>query len=148
MATTQPSPGAGGAGVEWRLTDAGRQLDANRVRLRPGAAIGEHLEPDLDVLVCVLAGGGRLVVDGEPRQLAPGGLVFLPRGTSRAVTAGPDGLAYLTVHRRRPGMAIGRAEPEGGEAACLLHRVCVECDRLAGEPDARYCARCGAELPS
>lgn len=42
----------------------------------------------------------------------------------------------------------GRApEPEGGEPACLLNRVCVECGRFAEERGARYCAGCGAELP-
>ncbi|GAA1900076.1 hypothetical protein GCM10009716_07400 [Streptomyces sodiiphilus] len=38
-------------------------------------------------------------------------------------------------------------EPEGGEAACLLHRVCPECGRLADDPRARECARCGRGLP-
>jgi hypothetical protein len=35
-------------------------------------------------------------------------VVWLPHGSTRGVTAGADGLAYLTVHRRRPGMQIRR----------------------------------------
>ncbi|MEU0685491.1 hypothetical protein [Streptomyces uncialis] len=36
----------------------------------------------------------------------------------------------------------------GGEPACLLHRVCEECGRLAPGRDDRRCARCGGPLPS
>ncbi|MFT2020017.1 hypothetical protein ACMA1D_29900 [Streptomyces sp. 796.1] len=87
----------------------------------------------------------------EGQLVGPGDLVWLPRGSRRAVAAGPDGLVYLTVHRRRPGLTIGAPAPverEGGDAACLLHRVCAECGRLAPETDARYCSRCGTALPN
>ncbi|MFE4537148.1 hypothetical protein ACFRKB_19040 [Streptomyces scopuliridis] len=41
-------------GALWRLAEAGRQLDATVVRLPPGAAaVEEHAEPDLDVLLLV-----------------------------------------------------------------------------------------------
>ncbi|MBB5939684.1 zinc ribbon domain-containing protein [Streptomyces zagrosensis] len=101
---------------------------------------------------------GSGVLDGERGQsLRPGAVVWLPHGARRAVSAGPTGLTYLTVHRRRPGLTIGSpapaalpapvaAEREGGEAACLLHRVCPACGRLAPETDARYCGRCGTAL--
>ncbi|MFJ4771885.1 hypothetical protein ACIP88_22705 [Streptomyces uncialis] len=36
----------------------------------------------------------------------------------------------------------------GGEPACLLHRVCEECGRLAPGREDRRCARCGGPLPS
>lgn len=74
------------AGALWRLAEPGRQLDANVVRIPPGQEVGTHREPDLDVLLLVLAGHGTL-------------------------TAGPEGLTYLTVHRRRPGMRIQRRDP-------------------------------------
>jgi hypothetical protein len=59
-------------------------------------------------------------------------------------------LAYLTVHQRRAGLAIGNltATAEGGEGPCLLDRVCPECGRLAAEASARYCSRCGEALPA
>jgi hypothetical protein len=119
------------------------------VRLAAGAGVAEHVEPDLDVLLYVADGAGRLVADGRPQELAPGALLWLPRGTRRSLTAGPDGLAYMSVHRRRPGMTIrsARPEPAGGEPACLLNRLCPECDRPATESDARFCTRCGTELP-
>ncbi|MEO3751639.1 hypothetical protein [Streptomyces sp. B6B3] len=133
--------------ILWRLTAERRQLDANLVRLGPGDRVAEHAEADLDVLLYVADGDGVLDLAGRSQGLRPGGVVWLPRGARRALAAGPDGLVYVTAHRRRPGMTIGRAEPEGGEPACLLHRVCDECGRLAGESDARYCSRCGTALP-
>ncbi|GHJ39187.1 hypothetical protein [Streptomyces sp. TS71-3] len=153
-------------GALWRLAAEGRQLDANLVRLAAGTSVPEHVEPDLDVLVCVVAGGGALRTDAGEQELRPGFVAWLPHGTRRAVRAGAADLAYVTVHRRRPGLTIGtrddaaRTAPptpraprdtvvtEGGEPACLLHRVCPECGRLAQESDARYCARCGEPLPA
>ncbi|KUL38820.1 hypothetical protein ADL22_16235 [Streptomyces sp. NRRL F-4489] len=98
------------AGALWRLAESGRQLDANLVRLPPGGRIDTHREPDLDVLLYVVAGGGTAESAGERQPLAEGSLVWLPRGSTRSLNAGGDGMAYLTVHRRRPGMQIrGRA---------------------------------------
>ncbi|MFE1578002.1 cupin domain-containing protein [Streptomyces fradiae] len=151
-------------GALWRLAEPDRQLDANVVRLAPGAEVAVHVEPDLDVLVFVVSGQGRLETgDGAgTRVLEAGCVVWLPRGARRGLAAGPHGLDYLTVHRRRPGMTIGRApgaerepdarpagvEPSGGEPVCLLDRVCPECGRLAPEgAEVRFCARCGTALP-
>ena len=99
------------AGVLWKLAESGRQLDANLVRLTPGRHIAAHAEPDLDVLVLVVSGAGILHAgtDGEERHLTSGALLWLPHGSTRGITAGDKGLAYVTVHRRRPGMRIGRA---------------------------------------
>ncbi|MFR9729120.1 hypothetical protein ACL03H_07820 [Saccharopolyspora sp. MS10] len=91
------------AGVRWKLAEPGRQLDANVVHLPPHEGVGRHAEPDLDVLLLVLSGGGE--VAGGP--VAAGALVWLPRGSSRDLVAGAEGLSYLTVHGRRPGMSIG-----------------------------------------
>ncbi|WP_217254910.1 hypothetical protein [Streptomyces sp. AC602_WCS936] len=107
------------AGALWRLAEPGRQLDANVVRVPAGGRVGTHTEPDLDVLLLVLDGAAALVcADGE-RPLRTGALTWLPHGSARGVAAGPDGVTYLTVHRRRPGMRIqppdaaGRLRPGG-----------------------------------
>jgi quercetin dioxygenase-like cupin family protein len=196
------------SGALWRLAGDGRQLDANVVRLAAGTRVAVHVEPDLDVLLYVVDGTGRLdtAEGGEPVEA--GCLVWLPHGARRGMAAGPEGLAYLTVHRRRPGLSIGTAsaragtadagtartgtaaagtaragavppggavpaadavpetggaprtaparavpetggEREGGEAACLLDRVCPECGRLApAESGVRFCGRCGSRLPA
>ncbi|WP_406110220.1 hypothetical protein [Kitasatospora purpeofusca] len=98
--------GADTTGALWRLTGTERQLDANVVRLRPGASVAAHVEPDLDVLVLGLAGRGSLRCAGVEHALEPGALRLLPRGAERAVAAGAEGVVYLTVHRRRPGLAV------------------------------------------
>ncbi|MGW2570490.1 cupin domain-containing protein [Streptomyces sp. NPDC001537] len=102
---------SGDTAVLWKLAESGRQLDANVVRLTPGRRIAPHAEPDLDVLVLVVAGDGVLGAgpQDEPQALNTGTLLWLPHGSTRSITAGDDGLAYLTVHRRRPGLQIGQA---------------------------------------
>lgn len=138
-------------GVLWKLAAEGRQLDANVVRLAPGAEVGTHREPDLDVLLYVVNGSGRLHTPDGPSPLEAGSVLWLPRGSTRSLSAGAHGLDYVTVHRRRPGMTIRPATPPArptGEPPRLLDRVCPRCGRLApGLPETLYCARCGCRLP-
>ncbi|OEV10007.1 hypothetical protein [Streptomyces nanshensis] len=99
------------SGALWKLAESGRQLDANVVHLEPHRQVDTHAEPDLDVLLLVLDGSGTLGTGQGPQELAAGRLLWLPRGSSRSLTAGAEGLRYLTVHRRRPGLQIrGRAD--------------------------------------
>ncbi|TVZ07476.1 hypothetical protein EAS64_06025 [Trebonia kvetii] len=93
-------------GALWKLAEPGRQLDANLVHLPPGQHVVTHAEPDLDVLLLVVAGDGILGTTGHALQLAKGTILWLPHGSSRSLAAGDDGLSYLTVHGRRPGMRI------------------------------------------
>jgi len=98
-----------GDGVQWSL-EASTDLNANLVWLDPGHAVGEHVNDAVDVLVVVLEGCGRVVVDGAPHEVAAHVVVHVPAGTSRRIEADGDGLRYLTVHRRRGPLAIrGRA---------------------------------------
>lgn len=108
LARAVPAP----AGALWKLDAPGRQLDANLVHLPPGETVGSHREPDLDVLLLVVAGSGTLGTPDSTEPLAEGALVWLPHGSTRRVGAGADGLSYLTVHRRRPGMSVGRRDPQ------------------------------------
>ncbi len=94
------------AGARWTLAEPGRQLDANVIHLPPEQRIDTHTESDLDVLLVVVAGGGTVGTPDGPRQVGDSDLVWLPRGSTRDITAGRDGLSYLTVHRRRPGLQI------------------------------------------
>lgn len=127
-------------------------MDANLVRLPPDAEVGEHQEDVLDVLLVVIAGSGRVATGTEVLELAPTTVLWLPRTSRRALVAGPDGLAYLTVHRRRPGLTIkpsveGPAAYEGGEGPCMLDRVCPDCGRLSADPVPVFCSRCGERFP-
>lgn len=134
-------------GALWSLAVRRRQLDANLIRLPANAGVAAHVESDLDVLLFVVEGSGSLTTPAGQQRLTRGVVAWLAHGTERALAAEGEGLVYLTVHRRRPGLAVGRASAsEGGEAACLLHQVCPACGRLATERTARYCVQCGAEL--
>lgn len=97
----------GEGGVVWKLPHDG-DLDGNLVRLAAGGRIDEHVNAEVDVLMIVRAGTGELTVDGERHVLTPTTLALVPRGTSRSIAAGDAGLAYLSIHRRREGLRVGR----------------------------------------
>jgi hypothetical protein len=46
------------------------------------------------------------VVDGEPHALDQGDALILGKGQARALSAGPDGVRYLSIHRRRGPLQI------------------------------------------
>ena len=96
----------GAAGAVWKLQLHERDLDSNIIRLAPDGRIDAHEGPDLDVLIHVLSGSGRLSMELGSLELAAGSLVWLPRRSRREFTAGPDGLSYLTVHQRRQALTL------------------------------------------
>jgi quercetin dioxygenase-like cupin family protein len=102
------------SGALWKLAESGRQLDANLVHLPAGRGVHTHTEPELDVLLLVVAGAGTLETPEGAKALAQGSLVWLPCGSVRSITAHSEGLSYLTVHRRRPGMQIRSRPPWDG----------------------------------
>lgn len=109
-------------GAQWKLAEPGRQLDANFIHLPPGERIKTHTEPDLDVLLVVVGGEGTVGFGtaDEPQHVAEGVLLWLPRGSTRSITAGNGGIQYLTVHQRRPGMQI-RRRPDPPAKPTLPH---------------------------
>ncbi|MFG1621803.1 hypothetical protein [Kribbella sp. NPDC049227] len=94
------------SGARWTLAEPGRQLDANLIHLPAGQRVDTHTEPDLDVVLVVVAGGGTVGTPDGDQALADGNVVWLPHGSTRNITAGNSGLSYLTIHRRRPGLQI------------------------------------------
>lgn len=97
---------ADAAGALWRLQEAHRDLDANLVQLPAGTSVEAHAGPEVDVLMSVVHGTGRLVTDESTHELRPGALVWLPKRSRREIKAGADGLRYLTVHPRRAGITV------------------------------------------
>lgn len=93
-------------GSIWRLEPGARGLDSNIIALPPNAEIAEHIGPDLDVLILVLAGAGELHTELTTIPLEYGALVWLPSRAQRRFIAGPEGLRYLTVHQRKPTLNI------------------------------------------
>lgn len=104
----------GRSGVVWSLPH-GVDLDANLVHLDPAGTIGSHVNDEVDVLISVVAGRGELVVDDETVELRGDVLAMIPKGSSRQVRAGADGITYLSIHSRRGPLAIG-ANPKAGPA--------------------------------
>jgi uncharacterized protein (DUF2249 family) len=102
LATSDPDA----TGAVWKLQMRERDLDSNIIRLPPGGTIEAHTGPDLDVLIHILLGTGQLGTETGSLPLAPGSLLWLPRRSRRQFTAGPDGLAYLTVHQRREALTL------------------------------------------
>lgn len=99
-------------GAVWKLEARERDLDSNIIALPPGGTIDAHTGPDLDVLVHVLAGTGRLATELGEVELAAGVLVWMPRRSQRQFTAGDSGLRYLTVHQRRQSLLLGTSGSE------------------------------------
>jgi uncharacterized protein (DUF2249 family) len=102
---------ADATGAIWKLTMRERDLDSNVIALAPGATIGAHDGPDVDVLIYVLAGSGQLGTELGVLELEGGALCWLPRRSRRAFAAGRDGLRYLTVHQRRQALTLLTTAP-------------------------------------
>lgn len=88
-------------GAVWKLQIRERDLDSNLIALPPDGGIGAHNGADVDVLIHVLSGDGRLIVEQGQIELRPGSVLWLPKFSRREFKAGPQGLRYLTVHRHR-----------------------------------------------
>lgn len=98
-------------GSVWQLEPGARDLDSNIIVLPPHDEIGQHVGPDLDVLILVLHGSGKLETELDTISLQPGSLLWLPRKSQRRFIAGPDGLQYFTVHQRKPTFGITTGSP-------------------------------------
>lgn len=101
-------------GAIWSLPHGG-DLDANLVRLKPRSEIGAHVNDEVDVLIIVQAGSGELVVNNQRQHLGPDHLALIPQGSQRLIAAGSEGITYLSIHRRRGPLKIGR-HPESEQS--------------------------------
>ena len=97
----------GADGAVWSLPHGG-DLDANLVHLTAGSLIDEHVNDEVDVLVVGWDGTAVLTLDDDSTTIRRGVVTLIPRGHRRSIRAGKDGAAYLTVHRRRGPLSIGR----------------------------------------
>jgi quercetin dioxygenase-like cupin family protein len=103
---TLASARSGADGAVWAVETG--DLDANLVRLGPDGSVARHRNDEVDVIVVVVDGSGTVTVDDDDVPVRAHVVVCIPRGTARAIRADGDGLAYVTVHRRRAGLTIGR----------------------------------------
>ena len=96
-----------GVGALWTL-EGSEDLNANLVRFPTGKGVGEHVNGEVDVLLVGVSGAGYVAVDGLDHRLRSGVAVLVPKGSRRSTRSASSDFAYLTVHRRRGPLRIGR----------------------------------------
>jgi mannose-6-phosphate isomerase-like protein (cupin superfamily) len=79
-------------------------LDINLLVLVDGEAVPKHINLLVDVLIVGIAGEGSVDVDGVERLVAAGRALVVPKRVSRAIQVRGARFAYLSCHRRRPGL--------------------------------------------
>lgn len=91
-----------------------RDLGISHWRYAPGYRSGRgHKHGQQEEAYVVLSGSGRILLDGEVRELRQWDTVRVAPEVVRAFEAGPDGLEFLAVGGPRPEEGDG----EMGEAA-------------------------------
>lgn len=80
------------------------ELHMNVLVLRAGEQIDQHINQVLDVIVTCLQGSGTITIDQQQTAVEPGSIVLIRQGSERVIQAGPDGIVYTTVHRKRGGI--------------------------------------------
>ncbi len=85
----------------WGETVRARRVQGERitlavVELEPNAVVPEHRH-DAEQMGLVMAGSIRFTVDGETRNLGPGGTWRILSNLPHQVTAGPDGAVVIDV---------------------------------------------------
>ncbi len=96
-------------GTVWTLEES-EDLNANLLRFASGGGVGGHVNEEVDVIMVGVAGLGVVTVGEEEHRLSAGKLVFVPRGEWRSIRSASDELAYLSVHRRRGPISLGRRD--------------------------------------
>jgi quercetin dioxygenase-like cupin family protein/iron-sulfur cluster repair protein YtfE (RIC family) len=90
------------------------ELNATLLSWRAGEGPREHVNTERDVAVVVLAGSATVSIDGEPHPVRAGEALIVEKGRRRSIAAGPEGVRYLSVHRRRGPLQIAPLR-SGGE---------------------------------
>ena len=94
----------GGSGPVWGTET--EDLNATLLAWGPGKGSPAHVNAERDVLLVVVAGSASVALGDERHLLRPGGALVLPKGYSRSIAAGPEGVRYLSVHRRRAPLQV------------------------------------------
>lgn len=97
LADARPAPGP-----VW--THQSDDLNVNLVVFAAGDGVAAHTNAEVDVLIVGIGGLGSIEIDGQIHPCEPGQAVVIPKGARRATRASSDQFAYLTCHRRRPGI--------------------------------------------
>lgn len=98
----QIAAGATTKGAVWSLTSA--DLNLNVVVITDDSPIPRHLNREVDVVVVAVEGQGVVLVDEEEFSLEPPQVLVIPKGSWRSIQPAGVSFAYMTIHRRRPGL--------------------------------------------
>jgi quercetin dioxygenase-like cupin family protein len=91
-----------GNGPVWTFT--GSDLNLNLITFDGGHGVPSHQNDEVDVLLVVVAGEGRLQVDDRSYALRAGQACVIPKGATRSIHCIAGRFTYLTCHRRRQGL--------------------------------------------
>ncbi len=97
------------AGTIWALKESD-DLNANLLRFPTGRGVAEHVNDEVDVLLLGVSGSGVVAIEGDEQALSSGTLLFVPKSVRRSIWSASEDFAYLSIHRRRGGLRIGRRE--------------------------------------
>lgn len=101
------------AGAEQTATStrglASEELNATVLSWNAGTGPAEHVNEERDVLIAVLEGSATLKIGDKAQELIRGEALIVAKGQRRKITAGEDGVRYLSVHRRRLPLRIQRS---------------------------------------
>jgi mannose-6-phosphate isomerase-like protein (cupin superfamily) len=75
-----------------------RSLAITWVEGAPGSQQSPHAHPDSEQVYVIIAGRGRMIVDGQEQDVAAGTMVLIPPGAQHAIhNPGPEQLVYVTA---------------------------------------------------
>ena len=87
-----------------------RDLGVSLWRYEPGVRTGGHAHTEQEEAYVVVSGSGRILLDGEIRDIGQWDVVRVAPAVVRAFEAGPDGMELL---------AVGGPQPEAGDGSMV-----------------------------
>jgi quercetin dioxygenase-like cupin family protein len=93
-----------GSGPLWGTET--EDLNATLLAWPAGEGPNEHVNTACDVILVVLSGTVTVTIDGKPHVVGAGEALVVEKGRRRGLSAGPGGVRYLSVHRRRAPLQI------------------------------------------
>lgn len=100
--------GTRGTGPLWGTET--EDLNATLLAWPSGGGPDEHVNDERDVVLVVVGGSATVAISGEPHTVHAGEALVIEKGLTRSISAGPDGVRYLSVHRRRGRLQVTRLD--------------------------------------
>ena len=93
-----------GEGSLWGV--ASEDLNATLVTWRANQSTPEHVNDEGDVLVVLIDGSATIRIDDLEHAVRAPAAVIIPKQSLRRITAGDDGVRYVSAHVVRPSLQI------------------------------------------